>query len=283
MTRLGSLSLGAAAAAVVAVSLYLWMELRQSHPLVAAESISLSPSATGEQPLTASPSPAFDANALVDEIVEVEAPSREAESAPMIALNLPPLTQQITVNWEDNQRRRTYRDLLKLMHLSPVEEEQFLALLAARCDGETEADDQAERETEGALQRLLAGHWPQFVAYEQEMEERIYVMQCDEVMAAHDVQLAPEQRRQLVSMMAQTRRSVGVQRTDQPEAWMQTERIFQATVLGNAANILKPEQLAAFRLALRQQLEASQLALQLASDVSPGVTAGAAVLPMPLR
>ena len=279
MARTIALVLGAAAA-IGAIALYAWMEWQPDHSTMALQpAIPMPPPPTAEQ--SAVPPPlVFEAEALDAGAVGKETASHEEEPPPLPASVLPPLAGQVTANWEDTQRRRTYGDLLKSMRLAPADEQRFLALLASRYAGETEEDERAARETEMALQGLLKGHWPQFAAYEQEMEERIYVMQCDEVMAARDAGLVPEQRRQLVTVMAQVRRSLATQATDQPDAWMQTERVFQANILANAAGILQPDQLPAFREALQQQIEATQLAQDLVPNTASGATPA---LPIPGR
>ena len=72
----------------------------------------------------------------------------------------------------------------------------------------------------------------------------------------------------MITMMAQVSRTLGEHPTDQPDAWMRAERAFQMNILGSAEGILQPEQLPAFREALQQQLEASQLA----GENVPGAT-----------
>ena len=101
-------------------------------------------------------------------------------------------------------------------------------------------------------------------------------MPCDEVMAAHDARLDSEQRHQLVAMMAQTPRNLG----NQPGAWMERECVFQVNTLRDATAILKAGRLAAFREALQQQLEASQVAHDLVPNPVPGT---ASSLPIPGR
>ena len=265
-----------AAAPIGAIALYVSMDLPPDRSATALEA-TIPASA---DPIATAPSSVSETQPPEDGAAGIELTSHEEEPPPPPASALPPMAEQVTANWEDNQRRRTYGDLLKLMRLTPADERQFLALLASRYSGETEEDERAGRETELGIQTLLKGHWPQFVAYEGEMEERIYVMQCDEVMAAHDARLDSEQRRLLVTMMAQTRRNLGDQPAAQPGAWMERERVFQANTLRNATAILKADQLAAFREALQQQLEASQVAHDLVPNTVPGT---ASSLPIPGR
>ena len=270
MTRTRSLLL-VAAAPIGAIALYVSMDLPQDRSATPLEATIPVPAG----PIATAPFSVSETQPPEDGAAGIELTSHEEEPPPPPASALPPMAEQVTANWEDNQRRRTYGDLLKWMRLTPADERQFLALLTSRYSGETEEDEQAARETELGIQTLLKGHWPQFVAYEGEMEERIYVMQCDEVMAAHDARLDSEQRRLLVTMMAQTRRNLG----DQSGAWMERERAFQTNTLRDATAILKPGQLAAFREALQQQLEASQVA----HDLVLGAALAPPALPIPGR
>lgn len=171
---------------------------------------------------------------------------------------------QVAENWERIQTRANYADFLEAVGLTAAKEEQLLDLIRSRYVGETAHDQENSDKTEIAIQRLLGNSWQAFITYENQMEERIYVMQCNEVMTAHHAPFDAEQRRLMVEAItdAQEAGFLGNSDGDNP-----LETTLEEALLRRAGGILEPHQFEPFREALIMQGNLGQMAFHVGSEV----------------
>jgi hypothetical protein len=171
---------------------------------------------------------------------------------------------QTAENWKKIQTRLTYVDFLEAVGMTVAMEEQLLDLISSRYVGETAHDQENSDRTEMEIQILLGNNWHEFVNYESQMEERIYVMQCNEVMTAHQAPFSAEQRRLMVEAIIDAQEAGFLWNSDGDNP---LETTLEEALLRSAGGILEPHQLEPFREALRIQKNSGQMAFHVGSEI----------------